>query len=123
MNVLIKTLAATVLATAAAAGFAADESAYAPARIDTAGPSVAAQVVLAQRYFERSYQMSNGRRLAVTLDDGLLRLNYGRHAALLLRHGSDGRFVSRDGNVVLRFELDAGGDPQHVTLTAPAAWL
>ena len=85
--------------------------------------TAAAQAVMTQRGFEARYALSNGRQLAVSaFADGLL-VSYPRHSPTLLRPDGQGNFLSRDGQLVLRFEGDGSGEPDRMRLVAPANWL
>ncbi|MEO8278423.1 MAG: hypothetical protein ABI564_01955 [Ideonella sp.] len=83
----------------------------------------AAQAVQAIPLFERSYAMTTGARMSVASHGGsALRVRYGDQPATTLRHDGQGRFVSQDGLLALRFELDDAGDPQRVRLNMPSKW-
>ena len=124
MNPFTRPLAIVLLAAASASAVHAVEIAYEPrvevilSRADLA----AAQAVLAQRSFETTYAMSTGRRMLVSSLDDSLRVRYGRRTLATLRHDGQGRFVSHDGSLSLRFELDGDGDPHRVRLLLPAEW-
>ena len=87
-------------------------------RADLAG----AEAVLARPAFDSVYEMSTGRRMSVASTGDALRVRYGRRAPATLRHDGQGRFVSQDGQLSLRFQLDTDGDPQLVRLALPAEW-
>lgn len=83
----------------------------------------AAQAVQAISSFQRAYEMSTGARMSVAARGGTaLRVRYGDQPAATLRHDGQGRFVSQDGLLALRFELDEAGEPQRVRLNMPAQW-
>lgn len=125
MNTIIRQVLVASLAAAAAATFAASD-APAVQRVEITAPrgaAAAAQAVLAQRDFETTYDMSTGRRMAVSqVGDGVL-VRYGRRAPTVLRHDGTGNFVSQDGQLALQFVLDRAGEPDTVRLTMPANWL
>ncbi|MCU0814141.1 MAG: hypothetical protein MUC32_07400 [Burkholderiaceae bacterium] len=119
------TFVAAVLAAFAGAAFAAapDEDV---ARVDvTAARDArsAADVVLATRRFDSTYAIDGGRRLVVRSAGNALSVRYGRRPVLLLQHDGQGVFVSRDGALLMRFALDADGEPATVKLNMPARWL
>ncbi|MCU0929213.1 MAG: hypothetical protein MUE62_08560 [Burkholderiaceae bacterium] len=119
------TFVAAVLAAFAGAAFAAapDEDV---ARVDvTAARDArsAADVVLATRRFDSTYAIDGGRRLVVRSAGNALSVRYGRRPVLLLQHDGQGVFVSRDGALLMRFALDADGEPATVQLNMPARWL
>lgn len=51
-----------------------------------------------------------------------LRVHYGARAGWTLPQDGRGGFVSPDGQMALRFEMDADGEPQEVVLPIPRAW-
>lgn len=123
----IRLSALALLAAAAHAAVAAPESASpSAARVEVITSSrsdlVAAEAVLALRSFDTAYEMSTGRRLTVASLGDALRVRYGRRAPATLRHDGQGRFVSQDGQLALRFALDQDGDPQRVRFVLPADW-
>lgn len=115
-----------LLSAAATASFAAAEPPSAPAArvevITSRADLAAAEAVLAMRHFDTAYEMSTGRRMTVAAQGDALRVRYGRRAPATLRHDGQGRFVSHDGALAMRFQLDGDGDPQLVRLVLPAAW-
>lgn len=122
---LIRTLSATLLACTAATAFAATPTAVELPRMDVITERhalAAAQAVMARSSFEQTYAMSTGRRLAVASWGSALKVRYGARPSTTLRHDGQGRFVSSDGVLALRFELDEGGEPDLVRLSLPAQW-
>lgn len=83
----------------------------------------AALAVLAQGSLDTVYEMSTGRRLAVSGWGEVLQVKYGRRAVVHLRFDGKSAFVSRDGQMELRFELDSQGAPKLVRMTLPQSWL
>jgi|GEM_PF-3528978 len=113
------------LAASATSAFANTAEAPSPQKIEITAPSgakTAAQALLSMGNMDRTYEMSNGRTMKVSTFGDTVRLRYGRRATTLLRYDGHGQFVSSDGNLVLRFELDDVGDPEKVSLSMPAAW-
>ena len=84
---------------------------------------VAAQAVLAAHDIDSVYEMSSGRRMAVTAWGDTLQVRYGRRGAVNVKHDGNGNFVSRDGHLNLRFGIDGRGEPDLVTVSMPASWL
>jgi hypothetical protein len=125
MNTVFHTLGVGLLALATTAA-ATQPPVTAGQRVEIIAPDeaiAAAQTVLSIRNLDAAYRMSTGRRLDVSNDGDTLRVRYGRRTAKTLRHDGQGSFVSHDGMLALRFELDRHGDPQTVRLTLPATWL
>lgn len=121
LSALALLAAAAANATVAATGPASPSAARVEV-IATRADLAAAEAVLALRNVDTTYEMSTGRRLTVSsLGDGL-RVRYGRRAPATLRHDGQGRFVSQDGQLALRFQLDRDGDPQQVRLVLPIDW-
>ncbi|MDZ7591997.1 MAG: hypothetical protein U5L05_15230 [Rubrivivax sp.] len=124
MNHYFRKIAIALFSAVATGAFAAAEDG-AEQRVEITAPSVAinaAQVVLSQRDLDATYEMSSGRRMAVTTSgDGVL-MRYGRRAPTALRHDGQGTFVSNDGRFELQFALDRAGEPQSVRLTLPVTW-
>jgi hypothetical protein len=81
------------------------------------------QIVDAVNDLDTVYEMSNGRRLAVTSYGESLQVRYARRAAISLKHDGSGNFVSGDGRLSLQFGFDGSGRPDLVSLTMPATWL
>ena len=81
------------------------------------------QVVNAVSNLDTVYELSNGRRLAVTSYGESLQVRYARRAAVNLKHDGSGNFVSGDGRLSLNFGFDRSGQPELVNLTMPATWL
>jgi hypothetical protein len=124
MITCFKHLSLALLATAATTTFAAPPASEAP-RVEVIVNRTdlsAAQAVLTQRNFDTTYLMSTGRRLSVNGTGDALRVRYGRRAPVTLTHDGQGRFVSGDGELSLRFSLDEDGEPQLVRLALPALW-
>jgi hypothetical protein len=126
MNTSHRSLCCILLAMSATACFGssavptgAAASVSAPRPAELAG----AQAVLAQRNVEHSYQMSNGRQLDATFFGEVVRVRYARHAPIVLRHDGQGHFVSNDGSVTLAFAVNAFGDVESLSLSAPGGWL
>lgn len=89
----------------------------------TRGAVVAEQAAEAiRREGSITYGMETGRRFEVVHLGDALRVRYGRRPESMLRHDGQGRFVSTDGALVVRFELDSVGTPDRVHLEMPAAW-
>ncbi|MCB1997922.1 MAG: hypothetical protein H6933_08690 [Burkholderiaceae bacterium] len=66
------------------------------------------------------FTMANGRTMNVAFaGPDTLHLRYGRHLRSVLKAEGPGRFVSRDGQIRLVFELDAQGRVHQVQLTLP----
>lgn len=86
------------------------------------GATAAAEAVLALRGEDRFYEMSNGRNLVVTAYGDYLEMRYGRRVPKMLRHDGRGSFVSRDGSLLLQFEVDREGGARLVRLSGPASW-
>ena len=84
---------------------------------------LAAQAVMAAHDIDNVYEMSSGRRMAVTAWGDTLQVRYGRRGAVNVKHDGNGNFVSRDGRFNLQFGMDQRGQPELVTLTMPASWL
>lgn len=125
MTASTRLLALVMLAAAAPLAFAAAESAPpAAARVEviTARADLAAAEAVLARPEDTTYEMSTGRHMTVASLGDALRVRYGRRAPATLRYDGQGRFVSQDGQLRLRFVLDAKGDPQQVQLALPAAW-
>lgn len=80
-------------------------------------------VVDAVRDLDSVYEMSNGRRMAVTSYGESLQMRYARRGAVNLKHDGNGNFVSGDGRLSLQFRFDRSGGPELVSLTMPATWL
>jgi hypothetical protein len=124
-NTLIRHLSAIFLACSAATAFAAEPAWAEAPRVEVIvdrAALAAAEVVLAQAPFDQRYEMSTGRRLAVASHGSALKVRYGGLTRATLRHDGQGRFVSNDGVLTLRFKLDEAGEPQVVTLNLPAQW-
>lgn len=126
MTASIRLIALALLAATAPLGFAASEpTPPASARVEvivSRADLAAAEAVLARPAFDTTYEMSTGRRMTVATTGDALRVRYGRRAPATLRHDGQGRFVSQDGQLSLRFQLDTDGDPQLVRLALPAEW-
>lgn len=126
MTASTRLLTFALLAATTPLTFAAAESAPpAGARVEvivSRADLAAAEVVLARPAFDTTYEMSTGRRMTVASIGDALRVRYGRRAPATLRHDGQGRFVSQDGQLSLRFQLDTDGDPQLVRLALPAGW-
>lgn len=125
MTISPNAIAAAVLAACASAAFAAspDEDV---ARVDvtaTRDARAAADVVLATRRFDSTYAIDGGRRLVVRSAGDALSVRYGRRPVLVMQHDGQGVFASRDGALLMRFALDAQGEPTTVHLNMPAHWL
>lgn len=86
------------------------------------GPAATPQTA-GMRDLQATYALSNGRRLSVSSLGDALRVRYGLHRGTTLRFDGQDRYVSADGQLSLQLTLDDFGDPQHVRLTMPAAWL
>jgi hypothetical protein len=84
---------------------------------------LAAQALLAGHDIDSVYEMSSGRRMAVTAWGDTLQVRYGRRGAVNVKHDGNGNFVSGDGRFSLQFGMDQRGQPELVTLTLPASWL
>lgn len=122
MKAILRPTVVALLSAAAASSFASTDLAAAQ-RVEITAPRAAfsaAQSVLALRDFDKTYEMSSGRRMVVTSFGDAVRVAYGRRAAKTLRHDGSGSFVSQDGKLVLQFELDSRGEPQNVRLSLPA---
>ena len=81
------------------------------------------QIVDAVSDLDTVYELSNGRRLAVTSYGESLQVRYARRAAINLKHDGSGHFVSGDGRLSLQFGFDTQGRAELVTVTMPATWL
>ena len=116
---------ALLVAVAAPARAGVDSSRDTPqVEVTTSRAAVlAAQAVLAGHDIDSVYEMSSGRRMAVTAWGDTLQVRYGRRGAVNVRHDGNGNFVSRDGRFNLQFAMDGRGQPELVTLTLPASWL
>lgn len=125
MNHLSRPLAAALLAVFACATMASNEAPSQRVEISAphAGAKAAARVVLAQYSAESVYAMSTGQRLVVSTLGDSLHMRYGRRMPTTMRHDGQGSFVSSDGQLFLKFELDATGEPALVRLNVPASWL
>jgi len=84
---------------------------------------LAAQAVLAGHDIDNVYEMSSGRRMAVTAYRDTLQVRYGRRGPVNVKHDGQGNFVSSDGRFNLQFGMNGRGQPEVVTLTLPATWL
>ena len=125
MTNFLRPIAFGLMVAAATASFA-DEGTVSPQRIEMTAPSpavIAARAVAALPNFESSYEMSSGRRLVVTATDGGLRVKYGRLPTRVLHHDGQGAFVSTDGQLVVKFELDQLGEPELVRMSLPASMI
>jgi hypothetical protein len=123
MTLSTRLVTLALLTAAATTSFAATEPPSAGrVEVIVSRDLAAAEAVLALRSFDTAYEMSTGRRMTVaSVGDGL-RVRYGRRAPATLRHDGQGRFVSEDGHLALRFQLDADGDPQLVRFLMPVQW-
>lgn len=88
----------------------------------TPGSVEAAEAVQAIASFQMAYAMSTGERMTVASRGQALRVRYGTRAPATLYHDGQGRFVSRDGQLAMRFGLDEFGEPGRVSLNMPADW-
>jgi len=126
MNHFTTTLSLALLVAVATPALAvADSSRITPqVEVTTSRAAVqAAQAVLAAHDIDNVYEMSSGRRMAVTAYGETLQVRYGRRGAVNVKHDGNGNFVSRDGRFNLKFAIDERGQPEVVTLTMPASWL
>lgn len=125
MNSFVRQTCISMLAAGAMSAFAATGTGNGQVVEITASPAAvaAAQAALSARGSETSYAMSTGRRMAVKSTGDALQVRYGRRQAATLHHDGQGRFVSDDGKLALRFEAGDDGAADHVRLTMPAAWL
>jgi len=126
MNHFTTTLSLALLVAVATPALAVADSSRDASRVEitTSRTAVqAAQAVLAAHDIDSVYEMSSGRRMAVTAYGETLQVRYGRRGAVHLKHDGNGNFVSRDGRFNLKFGLDERGQPDLPTLTMPAGWL
>ena len=124
MNPNFKTLAAVLLAAAAASAHA-ETGAAAEQRVEIrANPTAlaAAKVVLEKRNLDAVFEMSSGRKLEVLSAGNTLSVRYGRLHESTLRHDGQGNFVSQDQKMSMQFRLDKAGDVQTASLSIPATW-
>ena len=125
MNTLVQHLCTVALAASATIAVATpDPGVGERVEIATARDTrAAALAVLSARHFDSSYQMVTGQRMRVSTTGDALHVRYGRRMARTLHHDGQGSFVSNDGTLALRFELDDVGEAQRVRLTMPARWM
>lgn len=120
------TLVLALLSAAAAPALAEGDSSRGTPQVEITATRSAMngpQIVDAVSDLDSVYEMSNGRRLAVTSYGESLQVRYARRAAVNLKHDGSGNFVSGDGRLSLQFGFDRSGRPELVSLTMPAAWL
>ena len=120
------TLVLALLAAAASPALADGGSSRATPQVEITATRSAMngpQIVDAVSDLDSVYEMSNGRRLAVTSYGESLQVRYARRAAVNLKHDGNGNFVSGDGRLSLQFGFDRSGRPELVSLTMPATWL
>ena len=120
------TLVLALLAAAASPALADGGSSRATPQVEITASRAAMDgsfVVNAVSDLDSLYEMSNGRRLAVTSYGESLQVRYARRAAVNLKHAGNGNFVSGDGRLSLQFGFDRSGRPELVSLTMPATWL
>ncbi len=126
MNHFTTILSMALLVGVATPALAVSESSRDTSRVEivtSRAAEQAAHAVLARHDTDTLYEMSSGRRMAVTAYGETLQVRYGRRGAVYLKHDGTGNFVSRDGRFNLQFGIDAQGQPELVTLTMPASWL
>jgi hypothetical protein len=126
MNHFTTTLSLALLVAAVTPAMAATDNSPAVQQVEITTPRaavLAAQAVLAGHDIDSVYEMSSGRRMAVTAWGDTLQVRYGRRGPVNVKHDGNGNFVSRDGRFNLQFGIDERGQPEVVTLTLPASWL
>lgn len=122
----VPTLALALLVAAAAPALAQGDSSRDTPQVEVTtsrAAVLAAQAVLAAHDIDSVYEMSSGRRMAVTAWGDTLHVRYGRRGAVNVKHDGHGNFVSHDGRFNLQFAIDERGQPELVSLTMPATWL
>lgn len=126
MNHFTTPLSLALLVALATPALAGGDSSHGTPQVEVTASRAALDgsfVVDAVRDLDSVYEMSNGRRIAVTSYGESLQMRYARRAAVNLKHDGNGNFVSGDGRLSLQFRFDRSGRPELVSLTMPATWL
>lgn len=126
MNHFTTTFALALLVAAATPALAEGDSSHITPQVEITASRAALDgsfVVAAVSDLDTVYEMSNGRRMAVTSYGESLQVRYARRGAMSLKHDGNGNFVSGDGRLSLQFGFDRSGRPELVSLTMPATWL
>lgn len=115
-------LGVTLAGAAALSPLAATAATESDQRVEIVAPSPCATEAVASRQVDAHFQLDNGERPRVRSFGSALRVHYGARAGWTLPQDGRGGFVSPDGQMALRFEMDADGEPQEVVLPIPRAW-
>ncbi len=114
-------IVALATASAMAIPVLADEQPAPTQRVEIKAPDALPRAVLSFVDPAMDFQLDNGRHAEVTVVGHSLQLLY-RHRRCVLQQDGQGGFVSGDGQVSLRFTLDASGQAKAVAVSAPARW-